>query len=380
MRKHVSFTEDFEGTDYELAHEPSPGSDILKAKVGDEVVIAYLVQDNDYRDVDDLMGDCMGRIVDAYNGGRDEKSELYALAGCDNYGEKNLDAIWGDHEDEAIKQYLIKIRLDYSFKEVREKLNDPELRSWDACIEALREDAYGANWGYVAFDEVMSAVLGEMWEDPTYYPGNRDAVMLDVYSHSGQTWSLSGGGMQCRWDTSHGAGAWVPDGHLLKELDSQAPQAAFAFVKNTSWLRGTGKSYQLVQAVWAGDHCNEIVHVEFSDDASALHAKAKLIAEMMGKPTPHQIAWGRERLCDVFAGQFLHQYNAVISGDIYGCVVETFDLDGTQTEYDACWGFIGGDYAEETLKDEYFDPACEGSLNRQEETTRSQGGRQMELL
>lgn len=369
MRKRTVITEDFEGVDCELTHEPCEWHGILKAKVDDEIVIAYLVHDNDYRDIDDLIGDCMGRIVDAYNGGRDEKSELYALAGCDSDGEKNIDAVWYEHGAEAVRRYIEAVLsghsdedtvTEYEERDTSHLAHDGETVAQTARRYVTEDAEGGYGWHYVMQEDTMETVLSEMWEDPAYYPGNRDAVMLDVYSHSGQRWSVSGEGMQCRWDTSHGAGAWVPDKCLLKELDSQAPQAAFAFVTDTSWLRGTGKSYQLLQVVWSDATHNKIVHVEFSDDASTLHAKAKLIAEMMSEPTPHQIAWGRERLCEVFAKQFLKTYNAIISGDVYGCVVETFDLDGTPLKEESCWGFIGGDYAKENLKSEFFDPTCRG--------------------
>ena len=37
------------------------------------------------------------------------------------------------------------------------------------------------------------------------------AVPFDVYDHSGEAWSLHGGGIQDQWDTTRGAGALVPD-------------------------------------------------------------------------------------------------------------------------------------------------------------------------
>lgn len=49
--------------------------------------------------------------------------------------------------------------------------------------------------------------------DPDITP-DRDAVLLDCYDHGGQMWSVSGGGMQDRWDTARGAGVWVPDDYV----------------------------------------------------------------------------------------------------------------------------------------------------------------------
>lgn len=381
MRKHVSFIEEVEGVDCELTHEPCEGSDILKAKVGDKFVVAYLVQDTDYRDIDDMMGDCMGTLYSFHrHAPKDEHDKGLEALGNDNSGEKDLTTIWENHEDEAVKRYLTMIREDYTFKGVKVSCGG-DVRSWDEALEYLKQDTSGvSNWNCVEYDKVMQMVLEQMWDEPEYFPGDRDAQLLSCYDHGGQVWSLSGSGMQCRWDTSNKAGVWVPDECLKKELDSNAPQAAFAFVKNTNWIRGTGKSYQLVKVVWKDDYRNEVVSVEFSDDSSDLHAKAKTIAESMGTPTARQIAWGRAQLCEVYAKQFLETYNAIISGDVYGCVVETFDENGEQIEEDACWGFIGGDYAKETLKEEYFDPTCKATQNQYEQDVKTQGGRQVELV
>lgn len=48
---------------------------------------------------------------------------------------------------------------------------------------------------------------------------DKDAVQLDCYAHGDQFWSVQGEGMQCRFDTARGAGVWVPDDCLRKQLD-----------------------------------------------------------------------------------------------------------------------------------------------------------------
>lgn len=389
MRKRVSFIEEVEGVDCELTHEPCEWQDILKAKVGDKLVIAYLVQDTDYRDVDDLMSDCMGTLYSFHrHADRSDHSNGLEALGNNSDGEANLDAVWDKHEAEAIRRYIECVLSDHTDADTvinYEETQNYEPRDGETLAERARryvtadaEEAY--SWNYVSEVDTMHDVLEKMWSEPAYFPGDRDAQLLSCYDHGGQVWSLSGSGMQCRWDTSNKAGVWVPDECLKKELDDGAAQAAFAFVKNTNWIRGTGKSYQLVTVVWKDDYRNEVVSVEFSDDSSDLHAKAKTIAESMGTPTARQIAWGRAQLCEVYAKQFLETYNAIISGDVYGCVVETFDENGAQIDEDACWGFIGGDYAKETLKSEYFDPTCKGVQKQYEHDVLTQCDKQVELL
>ncbi len=303
FRSRTLSTSDIEGVEIELDHAPCDWLDAHSCKIGERVIVAYNVLDNDYRDIDDMMGDCMGRIVDAYNGRSAEKEELYALAGCDRYGDKDLDAVWDKHDAEAIRRYverLLSIHTDEdTVIEYEERNAGYERRDGETVAETARRyvtaDAEEAHyWNYVMQEDDMQTVLGEMWEEPEFWPGDPDAVMLDVYDHSGQAWSISGGGMQCRWDTSSGAGAWVPDKCLLDQIESDVAQ---------------GKD--------------------------------------------------RRAQCELYASQFLNQYNDIVSGNVYGCVVQVHDLEGAQLSEESCWGFIGTDHAEESLKDEFYNPAIE---------------------
>jgi len=213
MKRHTVITDSIDDTEFELTFEPvgSP----MKAKVGDTIVVGYLSYDTDCRDVEDLMGDCMGKLLSFHKHARSDHAEGLAALGRNQYG-------------------------------------DP---------------------------------------DPDITP-DRDAVLLDCYEHGGQMWSVSGGGMQCRWDTARGAGVWVPDDCLRSQLD---------------------------------------------DD------------EREGKDRAAQAV--------IYAKQFLNSYNDIINGNVYGVVIETYDLDGGHTNSDHCWGYIGSEYAEDELKSQ-FEYAC----------------------
>jgi len=316
MRNRTVITEDFEGFDYELEFEPV--GDILKAKVGDKVVIAYLVRDDDYRDIDDMMGDCMGKLLSFHGHSKDIAEGLTAL-GKDSDGEPDLDAVWDEHWEAATRRYVAMAMRDATPDQIIEQFEEdpcdmPE--AVEVARDLLEQDCVGVSrWDRVLYEESMLQVLLEMWSEPEYFPGDPDAQLLDCYDHSGQHWSLSGGGMQCRWDTASGAGVWQPDKYLRQQIDSDVAE---------------GKD--------------------------------------------------RQAQCRIYAQQFLDQFNAIISGDVYGCVVETFELEGDQIESDSCWGFVGGEYAEESLKDCFFDPTCEALAKQYEEDVRTQNGTQMEIV
>ena len=223
MRTRTVTTEDIDSVECELYYTPiethlSP----LKATVGDKRVIAYLVYDADCR-YDDLMGDCMGKLYSFHrHASRDDHRAGLEALGNNGDGEADIETIWEKHEDVAIDRYIEEVKRCYTLLEVSEKL-DPEepYDTWDQAEIDLRDDARGASyWDSVEFDDAMETVMGEMWEDPKYFPGDPYAQLLACYEHGSQHWSLSGQGMQCRWDTSNKAGVWVPDEYLRKEIES----------------------------------------------------------------------------------------------------------------------------------------------------------------
>ena len=314
MRKRTTYLEDVEGVDCELTFEPVEWIDMHKAKVGDKYVVAYCVQDNDYRDIEDLMGDCMGKLYSFHrDAGRDDHSNGLEALGNTRDGEANLDAVWEKHEAEAIRRYVACVLYDHTAEEIREQLEQDSECGVDVS-ESLIEDAKNNDWGNVAYYSTMQDVLEKMWSEPAYFPGDKDARLLACYDHGGQVWSLSGGGMQCRWDTSNSAGVWVPDEYLRKQLD---------------------------------------------DDESE------------GKDRADQAR--------TYCQQFLNAYNDIINGQVYGCVVEWFDEDGTSIDHESCWGFIGDDHAKEALKSEFFDPTCERLAKQYEHDVHTQCDKQVEM-
>ena len=79
-------------------------------------------------------------------------------------------------------------------------------------------------------------------------PPNKDAIMLDLYDHSGCTWSISGTGTQCRWDTSRWEALWVPDQYILKEAEHLAEDE-----RNSLMLRRCKEALVLYNAWSNGD-------------------------------------------------------------------------------------------------------------------------------
>lgn len=65
-------------------------------------------------------------------------------------------------------------------------------------------------------------------------------------------------------------------------------------------------------------------------------------------------------VADKYAQSCLDEYCKWCNGEVYGCVVEVFDEQGKKTDDrdNECWSFIGWEWAEQALLNEFFDPAC----------------------
>jgi hypothetical protein len=55
-----------------------------------------------------------------------------------------------------------------------------------------------------------------------------------------------------------------------------------------------------------------------------------------------------------YAKQAAETYTNWRNGECYGVVTAIYDLDGDLQSQDDCWGFIGADYAYNSLKSDYF--------------------------
>ena len=63
----------------------------------------------------------------------------------------------------------------------------------------------------------------------------------------------------------------------------------------------------------------------------------------------------------LYAKQFLTQYNAIINGEVYGIVTETYDEFGGFISCDHVWGYVGSESTAEEMNMQ-FDAVCKESV------------------
>jgi hypothetical protein len=199
--------------------------------------------------------------------------------------------------------------------------------------------------------------LDEDWNARPKQRPNKYAVVLDVYDHGGQVYSISGEGMQCRFDTTRGAAVWVPDDCAKAEILRRAKVYALGFIISPGFLRGN-KYHAILEIpgqAQEGLGAFDAWHLAF--DALLLRVKA---AKKAGyKLTAQDRARGLDRAKEDVARGCLETYNDWLSGSVYVTAVAAFTVDDAgnlemEGSVDYCGGFYGLDYAEEELEQ-----ACE---------------------
>lgn len=394
MRTRISHFADFtlasgEDIELELEHTPVDGLDAHTVETAEHVIHAYLVHDEDTANpLEDCDG--MGKIHHhprSRYGRRD--SDYFEVLGLDSNGnpvidEKKMQDLW------HAKVMAVPLReFHIADKAVRAEIRRSGVGDYREILRrALANEAAGdytvedqcRHAWYYRPDVPRELIAGivERIEDRIDWnydavarecaePGDPDAVLLDLYDHGLQSWSVSGGGMQCRWDTSRGLSVWVPDKYARKEIDRRAPVFNHAWIEKTNWLRGKGKQYLL--------HFGDKDGV-FSDDWSELWDKAVEIAEACRAAGATPRFDGRRRAAVEMASEACEQYTDWSNGNCYGWVVQVHTKDGELLDLDSCWGYVGTEYAEETLKEE-FDHVVERI--KCEESTPPRNPNQMEI-
>lgn len=174
-------------------------------------------------------------------------------------------------------------------------------------------------------------------------------VLLDVYSHGMDAWRVHGGGRYFpdeQWDVSNCAGVWVPDKYCVEHIELTAAEKAYGVKLGCSHHKkivyGKGKSYTLYHYTHDGKR-----HGRFQSVKKAVQSYC----------TATGVAWDPDKFLNacreeavVCAGQAVETYNSWLSGDVWGVCFDTYDAEFNHLDNDSCWGYVGGDYAEEELK------------------------------
>lgn len=179
--------------------------------------------------------------------------------------------------------------------------------------------------------------------------GNPLAVVLDVYEHSGICFSISGQGMQCRWDTSRGGAVWIPDRCAEENIRYNAYQALG--LGEVRWFGACGSDSDPLNARFSLDQGNTwIGEGRGWDWNQAMHEMLKASGKEI---PPEELNAALVRSAEAYAKGCLETYNAWANGDVYGCLLYVIDRqtgERVESHDDEVWGHYGLQYAESELE------------------------------
>jgi len=341
--QHIAKAEDL--GEFELTFEPVSDTEVKVE--GDKAVIGYISYDTDCENPM-TSNDGMGEFITD----DDRRSNWYAHLGLESSSYRG--EIFRDLECDSVyegavnllKQRLITDNdfLDYC-EENFERVGDEDkadMAFMESCIDQI-------DWG--KYGTAIPAWLEAIWE-----VAQDDA--WDKLQADGKIGTYLA--VPCRWhDSVHGPGTaqaytttiedanavWIP---TKCDLDNIKATVWPAGVK-VEWKGAYGSVSDPLHAVVT--HNGEMVFdtPKWSDAQSYIDANF---------PAPSLLEL--QNAADKYAQSCLDEYVKWCNGDCYGIVVETFTKEGdewVQAEEDTCWGFIGGEYAEQEMKRE-FDYAC----------------------
>ena len=333
------------------------------------LVVGYIVDDED---CENPLTSCdgMGSIHTRTRGSlKSSIKEMQTALALDSDFDPDLELVY-DHPDVLMSIWLYQAMASTEFKawvdrDIEEEGNSRVKRE-DRGEQFYRRRAYrylkecSDSLNVIEEFEFSFVALKQAWKQlrNAGLIGNKYGVLLDCYEHSGQSWSVTGTGMQCRWDTSTGAGIWLPDDCAEEELQRRESVYAFGRIdSNGSWTSKSGKKrYWAITDVGYGSTRSENFekwHEAFEWLAS--HIKnAGLKLPRAKEARRLQLLLASQRAADELARQALDTYNEWLSGACYGVVSTSFSNVGEakspiwqRQESDEVWGFIGSDYAME---------------------------------
>lgn len=293
------------------------------------------------------------------NYGRRDGNEYYAALGLNSYGDHNLDAIYDNHFAELSANYIERVLREVPILELTnwadenyERVEEDESSNTVFVRNCLKEDLK-INLFRCEYANLLENSVEEMFDNPKYFPGNPFAFLLDVYEHSGRSYSLSGGGMQCRWDTSRGEAIWVPDECLLHNIlkDPRITDVSSVYEWQPAEPFENGAGQYGPDGAWKKYVCVTPRRLEFDGkkvaDYEVILAKLWAVYTDEQRAELTQLMYERAKSC-------VAEYDAWQRGDCHYQVCIKFAKDGEgweQVDYDTCGGYVGSKYAEEARYD-----------------------------
>lgn len=322
-------------------------------------------------------------------GDSEEQAKYYAALGLNSDGNKDFSC--QPVADRIVKRVMKGIgedlslltRLLHRLRAINKPVSKVSLESviqfainqegWSYGLDYLADTLYGVScWNRMDGDlqdklQPLADLFSEQeaeeaWDEAQVAGeiGKPLTIPLDIYEHSGVAYSVTGTGMNCRWDTSRAAAVWVPDEDAIDNIRSNAMSELG--IGHVAWFGAAGSQ-------------TDSLHARFSLDGSIWVGEGKgwnwtqaLDQMISASPVKIDRATLDSLMCakaKEYCKGVLEEYNSWANGEVYGVVMYVIDRntgDCISDHDDECWGFLGCSHAEEELEAQMLAKALELGL------------------
>jgi len=337
-----------------LDRTPLDWLDHYDEKIGNKIVLAYVVDDPEPQNPLETM-DGEGRIYVASHG-REAQAEIREALAINEFGDPDFELLQ-DFPEEFKDRWVQRAVKDTEFQEwcFKQPMLEQEPGETDEAFYRSVANTYWDEWGGCTspnsevFDwDFTAAVERALFEElrDTGKIGDPDAVLLDIYEHSGVRYSVSGTGMQDPWDTTRGGAVWIPDDCAREEISRRAEVYQFGSIEGV--VRDGKKQWTMV---FDEDESEDI---RFESWHECFETAQAWVAER----TDGNKALGRRRAAADIAEGACELYTDFCNGSVFGVVVEVHEFENgddeaTCVEMDEVYGHYGFTHAEEVVKESF---------------------------
>ena len=184
---------------------------------------------------------------------------------------------------------------------------------------------------------------------------NHMIVPLSKFEHSGVIWGIMGSLSHTPdfcWDGTRFAGRWEPDKCCVEHIKSSAlkgllPEGCIVAYETKREPDGSVKEGNLsiiTLTMPDGKKIGGFKSFEAGYRSACRRLKVKITAAARKQ--------GEHKVAIECAKSACEEFTKWCNGDCYGVVVVTCQADGSMIDSDECWGYIGSEYAEQTLDEQ----------------------------
>ncbi len=166
---------------------------------------------------------------------------------------------------------------------------------------------------------------------------NPMVVPLSYFEHGNCKWGVAGTMSSMpdfNWDGVSFAGIWEPDKCAAEEVARRAIVYSIGRVVETGQPKGS-----------TGHHLAMLDNGKPGQSFKEWHEAFDWLKKQTKRKTATKL--GITRAARELAEQACETYTSWCNGDCWGVCIDTFDKEGNKISDDACWGYIGSEYAEQ---------------------------------